>query len=363
MLDKYIKNSLEKALELSGQDILIFNNYKDNIYKRTKAIVKYDRQIIESDSMISTLADRYKFTTFSEVELNNYIAYKNHFYKVLSVDNTKNDIYILYCEVDLNKVPVFTLSVNPELNLKVGNSETLIVVAYRDNVVIDNPVITYKSSDNTIASIDNLGNVTALREGVCNIEVKFNEIVTKVSVKILERVSKLELNSYSLDLTKNDTYKINATCTIDDLPDESPTLIYSSSNNEVATVDGEGNITAIGIGNCIIYVRYNNVIKEISIVSKEVVVPVYSISSSLNTFDIRQYSASTFTVLKNGVADTDTWTITIDYNGVLTTHITIDSTTTNSIKIRNSKGLNANKLILNFVKGDINIKQEVGLTK
>lgn len=94
-----------------------------------------------------------------------------------------------------------------------------------------------------------------------------------------------------------------------------------------------------------------------------VVTDGYVISSSLNTFDIRQYSSPTFTVLKNGVADTDTWAITIGYNGVLTTHITVDSITANSIRIKNPKGANVNKLILNFVKGDIKISQEVGLVK
>ena len=108
-------------------------------------------------------------------------------------------------------------------------------------------------------------------------------------------------------------------------------------------------------------IAYNE--KNVSVPDIPVVTDGYSISSSLNTFDIRQYSASVFTVLKNGVADTDTWAITVDYNGVLTTHIVIESTTANSIKIRNSKGASENKLKINFVKGDIIISQEVGLTK
>lgn len=89
----------------------------------------------------------------------------------------------------------------------------------------------------------------------------------------------------------------------------------------------------------------------------------YSISSSLGSFDIRQYGASTFTIMKDNVADIDNWNITVDYNGVDTSHIKVEATTSNSIKIRNSKGASENKLILNFSNGVVNIRQEVGLVK
>lgn len=89
----------------------------------------------------------------------------------------------------------------------------------------------------------------------------------------------------------------------------------------------------------------------------------YDIVSSLGTFDIRQYGASTFTVMNNGVADTEEWNITVDYNGVDTSHIKVETITSNSIKIRNSKGANTNKIMLNFTKGNVVISKEVGLVK
>ena len=109
-------------------------------------------------------------------------------------------------------------------------------------------------------------------------------------------------------------------------------------------------------------IAYN---KDIASYEEPIVNPSegYDIISSSNTFDLKHYNASTFTVTNNGVADTEEWTITIDYNGVNTSHIKVESTTNNSIKIRNSKGVNENKLILNFVKGDINISKEVNLVK
>ena len=89
----------------------------------------------------------------------------------------------------------------------------------------------------------------------------------------------------------------------------------------------------------------------------------YEIVSSLGTFDIRQYGASTFTIMRDSEPDTEEWSITLDYNGVSTSHIKVESQTSNSIKIRNLKGVSENKLKLTFVKGDISINQEVGVIK
>lgn len=98
---------------------------------------------------------------------------------------------------------------------------------------------------------------------------------------------------------------------------------------------------------------------------KPVVIPSdgYDVISSSGIFDLRQYGASIFTVVNDGVPDVDTWTIAVDYNGVDTSHIKIEEITSNSIKIRNSKGVNTNKIILNFVKDDVSISKEVGLVK
>lgn len=89
----------------------------------------------------------------------------------------------------------------------------------------------------------------------------------------------------------------------------------------------------------------------------------YSVSSSLGTFDIRQYGSPTFTVMKDNVIDTGNWNISVDYNGVDTSHISVESKTNNSIKIRNLKGANTNKIIITFSNGEVNISQEVGLVK
>ena len=60
MIQKSIKKTVEKALDDFGQDVLIFKDHKDNSYNRSISLAKYDRQFIESDNSVSTLADRYE---------------------------------------------------------------------------------------------------------------------------------------------------------------------------------------------------------------------------------------------------------------------------------------------------------------
>lgn len=362
MIQDSINKSIKKSLDMFGQDVLIFKDYKDTYYNRSVSLVKYDRQLIESDGLVSTLADRYKFTMFSEVDINNYIAYKGHFYKVLSVDNTRDNICIVYTEYNANKVPVFSLNVDSEVNLKVGSNIKLNVVAYRDSTIIVNPKITYISSDSSIVSVDSLGNVTALKQGNCAIEVKFNEVITFINVNILNVVYGLELNTYNLELNKNNTYKVISTCTIDGVADESPILTYSSNDNSIANVEGEGNINALGVGSCVITVTYNNVARYINLVVNEVIAPTYLIKAYTDVMEINKWDTNRFTVYNGSVEDTETWCITIDYNGNSSSVATVNSKGNNSITVTNN-GYIGIDIILVFTKGDVTLKQIIKLVR
>lgn len=362
MIQNSIKKTVEKALNDFGQDVLIFKDHKDNYYNRSISLAKYDRQFIESDNSVSTLADRYKFTMFSEVELNNYIAYKNKFYKVLSVDDTREDIYIAYAEYSTIKVPIFSLEVNPNISLKIGNKVNVNAKAYRDTVLIENPTITYKSSNNAIATVDKVGNITAINSGRCEITVMFNEVVTVVNVDIAEIVYTLDLNTYSLELTEEDTFKIDYVCKVDGIVDEIPTLLYSSTNNTVATVDEAGNITTIKEGSCIIKVTYYNVEKQINLVVNKVVAPSYSIKAYTGVFEINRWDTNKFTVYNGSIEDKETWNITIDYKGNTNDIATITSKTNNSVIVTNT-GVIGKEIDIVFTKGEIILRQIVKLVK
>ena len=127
--------------------------------------------------------------------------------------------------------------------------------------------ITYTSSDPSIATIDRNGVITILKEGVVTFKAKANEL-NKGSYKFLASEDELVVDTFKnhvyVDVTVvnipseihiGDTYKLNVQVT----PTEyQGSISYSSSNQEVLTIDNNGNLTAIGLGNATITIKAND---------------------------------------------------------------------------------------------------------
>ena len=127
--------------------------------------------------------------------------------------------------------------------------------------------ITYTSSDPSIATIDQNGVITILKEGVVTFKAKANEL-NKGSYKFLASEDELVVDTFKnhvyVDITVegipseilvNDTYKLNVQVT----PTEyQGSISYSSSNQEVLTIDNNGNLTAIGLGNATVTIKAND---------------------------------------------------------------------------------------------------------
>lgn len=127
--------------------------------------------------------------------------------------------------------------------------------------------ITYTSSDPSIATIDQNGVITILKEGVVTFKAKANEL-NKGSYKFLASEDELVVDTFKnhvyVDITVadipseilvTDTYKLNVQVT----PTEyQGSISYSSSNKEVLTIDNNGNLTAIGLGKATITIKAND---------------------------------------------------------------------------------------------------------
>ena len=111
--------------------------------------------------------------------------------------------------------------------------------------------ISLTSKDGSVAKIakDESGNLLFKVKPLNNGKTKMTVIVNgkrktcKVTVNI--QVDAVELNRTSLQLTKGETYQLKATVTA---TNNSQTVTWKSSNEKVANVDQEGNVTAVGAG-------------------------------------------------------------------------------------------------------------------
>ena len=151
------------------------------------------------------------------------------------------------CEVTVNiNYPVQGISLNHDAKTftKAGETLQLTATIYPDSAT--NKTVTWKSSDKTVATVDESGLVTAVGNGTANITATTEDgnytATCKVTVEIPELT--LSLDKTELTLTQTEEQQ-KLTATVSD-PEEKVTWL--SSDPFVATVTRDGTVTAIANG-------------------------------------------------------------------------------------------------------------------
>ena len=140
-----------------------------------------------------------------------------------------------------------------ELNLNVGENTTLIAAVMPENA--DDKAVTWSSSNTSVATVDDDGTVSAVAAGSAVITATTADggkiatcIVTVTPATVA--VESVSLDKTSLSLVVGDTETITATVNPDNASNK--TVNWSSSSTAVATVDANGNITAVAVGTAVI---------------------------------------------------------------------------------------------------------------
>lgn len=152
----------------------------------------------------------------------------------------------------MTRDPILVSSItlnSTSLTLSIGDTQTLTATIAPDNA--DDKSVTWSSSDATVASVDQTGKVTALKEGTATITVTAQDGSGKtgtcaVTVNAIP-VTGVTLNQTSLSFTvMNQTQQLHATV----LPDNATykTVTWTSNNESVAIVSSTGVVTAKGDG-------------------------------------------------------------------------------------------------------------------
>lgn len=175
-------------------------------------------------------------------------------------------------------IPITGISLNKtSISILVNGSEKLVATVFPEDA--DNKEVTWLSSNEDIATVNTDGTVTGVSVGtttitattsygnytdICEVNVIEEELAEKISV------TGISLNKTSVIASVYGTEALEVTITPEDADDQK--VIWSSSNEEVATVSSSGVITAINIGTAIITATTNDgnftVTCEVSVVSE-----------------------------------------------------------------------------------------------
>ncbi len=154
------------------------------------------------------------------------------------------------CAVTVKPAVVLATSVTlNETTAEVTVGETLQLTATVAPENASNPTVTWSSSDEGVATVDETGKVTAVAPGTATITATTNDgsnLTASCEVIVKQLAVSLTLDKTAAEVTVGETLLLNATV----LPDNTsnPAVTWSSSNDAVATVDANGLVTAVASG-------------------------------------------------------------------------------------------------------------------
>ena len=147
-------------------------------------------------------------------------------------------------------IPTTGVTVTPtNQTINVGNTFTITPTVTPDNAT-DKSII-WTSSDDTIATVDDNGTVTALMEGTATITATTNDggFTASCVITVIKRegrVTGITVTPISKTASVGEIFFVTPYITPVDAEDKSVT--WSSSNPSIATVDSNGKVTAIREG-------------------------------------------------------------------------------------------------------------------
>lgn len=177
---------------------------------------------------------------------------------VTSVDSgIKATVVITVTNPKVKKISVSSISISPSSTLLLVNQTYQIKPIFNPSTATDKS-LTWSSSNTNIATVCSLGIVKAHSSGSVIISAKSSDGSKTSTLEVLVKQSNVKVSSVSVSesnirLEVNQTYQINPIIVPENATNKS--VIWFSSNTNVAFMSSSGVVTAVSKGSAVITVR------------------------------------------------------------------------------------------------------------
>jgi len=210
-------------------------------------------------------------------------------------------VYAAATEIVLDKTAI---------DMYVGDEQTIVATVTPQGT----KTVTFTSSNNDVATVDDSGKVVAVGIGTANIMAALDGIEKTCVVTVYNKVTEIALDVQTLALYVGETHSLTVVTT----PAENVKAPqFVSENNEVATVDTNGTITVVGAGTTTITVTIDDVTASVTVSAVKVAFEQENYSLMLNA---EQQLALTFEPASAAVenitySSSDTDVVSVDGEG------------------------------------------------
>ena len=259
-LNAYIKELERQYAIENGNRIITLNDAAPVIYKGKKFTLEAEvKRVIEEAPETTELLWRSSDETIAKVSAKGVVTAVSDGEAIITC--TASDDEYIYAEATVNVVlPVKKLEIDaPEVTLILSERDsdaadiTLNCTTVPENAYIQD--VTWSSSDEKIATVDEYGNAHAVAPGKVKITAVSKEETNapkKVTctVKVQQAVSSIDLNVAEIQLKVRGNQ--NLTAMIFPKNASNKALVWESSDPDVATVTKNGRVSAVAPGTAII---------------------------------------------------------------------------------------------------------------
>ena len=166
--------------------------------------------------------------------------------------------------VTVEVVPVEKIEITPaELTLEMNESATLSYTLSPSDA--SDYKIEWKSSDDTVATIDEAGKLQALRPGTASITCTAPSGVSKTCEVTVTEIMAKEVTLSDTEITLDSDGKKQVSYTVKPDSAASHAATWKSSDETIASVSGDGTITARGTGQCTVTVQVDDQTAEVRV--------------------------------------------------------------------------------------------------
>lgn len=254
--------------------------------------------------------------------------------------------------------PITNVSLNfSDLEIRKDSSQGL-RATITPKETTDDKTLTWESSNPEVATVSSTGVVTARRPGNAIITVRTsNGLTDTCNIAVISQITSVHLNLTAITLDEGVSQTLRATINPSDTTDDK-TLIWKSSNTNVATVDQEGKVTAVKEGVATITVTTVNGRRaecKITVNKPSENIPIESVSLDKTTLTLEEQEAETLVATINPSNTTDDTTLTwkssnpevatVDQEGKVTA--VKEGTTTITVTTVNGKEATCTVTVLN----------------
>ena len=209
--------------------------------------------------------------------------------------------------------PITNVSLNfSDLEIRKDSSQGL-RATITPKETTDDKTLTWESSNPEVATVSSTGVVTARRPGNAIITVRTsNGLTDTCNITVISQITSVHLNLTAITLDEGVSQTLRATINPSDTTDDT-TLTWLSSNTNVATVDQEGNVTAVKEGVATITVTTVNGRRaecKITVNKPSENIPIESVSLDKTTLTLEEQEAETLVATINPSDTTDDKTLT-----------------------------------------------------